>query len=306
MKENNNTKKPKVFDVFLFLNEIDLLEIRFKTLYKTVDYFVITEVDETFSGMKKPLVFSKYLERFNKFKKKIIYNPISKKELEQLKHTKWANYVSKLDRSLPYKHSGRKPIKLNNSLLREIEHRDSAILGFHKLAKPNDFILLSDLDEIPNPQTVEIAIKNKINKPYYFKMEWFLYWINNRVSEPWFGTVLFKFKHLKGNSLDNFRYASSDVNNVPGPILNNGGWHFSYLGGKKEILNKLRSHPFQGYKIKLALLLDKLNIRKFEKKLKNNKDLFFHNRVLELIELNNSFPKAILNDHEFIKKYIHE
>ena len=306
MKENNKTKKPKIFDVFLFLNELDLLELRFKTLYKIVDYFIITEVDETFSGIKKPLIFRKYIERFKKFEKKIIYNPISKKDLEQLKNKKWVNYVSKLDRSLPYKHSGRKPFLLNKSLKREIEHRDSAILGFHKLAKPNDFILLSDLDEIPNPQTIKIALKNKVNQPHYFKMEWFLYWINNRVSKPWFGTVLFKFKHLKGNSLDNFRYASSDINNVPGPILNNGGWHFSYLGGKNEILNKLKSHPFQGYKIKLAILLDKFNIRNFEKKLKNNRDLFFQDRELKLIDIKKNFPKSILNETEFIKKYLHE
>ena len=71
-------------------------------------------------------------------------------------------------------------------------------------------------------------------------MDWFLYWINNKVSNPWFGTVLFRFKHLKGNSLDNLRFASPKEKDVPGPIINNGGWHFSYLGGYEAIIYKLK------------------------------------------------------------------
>ena len=41
-------KNIKIFDVFLFLNELDLLELRLETLYEVVDYFVITELFETF------------------------------------------------------------------------------------------------------------------------------------------------------------------------------------------------------------------------------------------------------------------
>ena len=49
--------KQKLYDVFLFLNELDLLELRLKTLFNVVDYFVITEINETFSG-KVSLVIS--------------------------------------------------------------------------------------------------------------------------------------------------------------------------------------------------------------------------------------------------------
>ena len=51
--------KPKLFDVFLFLNELDLLDLRLKTLYSIVDYFIITEINETFSGKPKSLIFEK-------------------------------------------------------------------------------------------------------------------------------------------------------------------------------------------------------------------------------------------------------
>ena len=77
-----------------------------------------------------------------------------------------------------------------------------------------------------------------------------IYWINNKVSIPWFGTVLFEFRYLEGKSLDNLRLASSNQDIVPGEIVDNGGWHFSYLGGG-SYKKKLNAHPFQGIKYKL-------------------------------------------------------
>ena len=47
----------KIFDAFLFFNELELLEIRLNTLAPYVDYFVITEADVTFSGKPKPLYY---------------------------------------------------------------------------------------------------------------------------------------------------------------------------------------------------------------------------------------------------------
>ena len=49
----------KVFDVFLFFNELDILELRLKMLNDVVDFFVITECDFTFSGKPKSLIFAK-------------------------------------------------------------------------------------------------------------------------------------------------------------------------------------------------------------------------------------------------------
>jgi len=295
--------KQKLFDVFLFLNELDLLELRLKTLYPIVDYFIITEINETFSGKSKPLIFERNREKFKQFHKKIIYNPITAEELLKLKQTKWRDYVSDLNKSLPHKHKGKPAKYIKESLKREISHRDSAILGFYDIANKDDLILLSDLDEIPNPEAISDAIKKTITKPHYFKMTWFLYWINNQVSEPWFGTVLFKFRNLKGNSLDNFRFASSKEIKVPGPIIKNGGWHFSYLGGIDAIIYKLKSHPFQGYKVLIALLLDKFKIRRIKNTIKQNKDIFFQNRTLSIIDIDESYPSEMLKDRAFIKKY---
>ena len=295
--------KPKLFDVFLFLNELDLLDLRLKTLYPIVDFFIITEINETFSGKPKSLIFEKNRKRYKEYDKKIIYNPITKKDLLELQKEYWSDYVSDLKKSISYKHKGKPPKYLKKSLRREISHRDAAILGFFKLASDEDLILLSDLDEIPNPKTISKAIKKKFDCPHYFKMDWFLYWINNKVSNPWFGTVLFRFKNLKGNSLDNLRFASPKEQDVPGPIINNGGWHFSYLGGYEAIIYKLKSHPFQGYKVQFAIMLDKLKIRRIKNTVKKNNDMFFQKRNLSIVDIDDSFPEYMIKDEKFVKKY---
>ncbi len=42
--------KNKVIDCFNFFNELNLLEIRLKYLYDTLDYFVVFKADQTFRG----------------------------------------------------------------------------------------------------------------------------------------------------------------------------------------------------------------------------------------------------------------
>ena len=58
--------KNKIYDCFMFNNEIDLLNIRLNILNEYVDYFVIVESAETHSGLKKKLCFD--LEKFPEFK----------------------------------------------------------------------------------------------------------------------------------------------------------------------------------------------------------------------------------------------
>ncbi len=297
-------KKIKIFDVFLFLNEIDLLELRLKTLYDHVDYFIITELFETFSGKKKPFLFEKEKNRFKKFSDKIIYNKVTREKLVDLKNKRWSLYVSDFDKAIPYQNGGKAYKHIHKTLKREVSHRDSAILGFWHLAKPDDYILLSDLDEIPNPLAIQKAIKSDNKEISYFEMEWFLYWINNKISKPWFGTVFFKFKSLKGNSLNNFRYASSTKKNVPGKIIKKGGWHFSYLGGLQAIRKKLKAHPFQGRRVQIASILDRLGIRKFENVIEKNEDIFFLNREFSIVDIEKVFPIYLQKNIKSLAKYI--
>ena len=64
----------KVFDSFIFFNELDLLELRLNILNDVVDYFVLTESPFTVSGNEKPLYYQENKDRFGKFNDKIIHN----------------------------------------------------------------------------------------------------------------------------------------------------------------------------------------------------------------------------------------
>ena len=63
----------KVFDSFIFFNELDLLEMRLNILNDVVDHFVLTESPFTVSGNEKPLYYQENKDRFGKFNDKIVH-----------------------------------------------------------------------------------------------------------------------------------------------------------------------------------------------------------------------------------------
>ena len=62
-----------IYDCFNFFNELDILEIRFYTLYEVVDKFVIVESNKTHSGIPKDFNFENNKDRFKKFLDKVEY-----------------------------------------------------------------------------------------------------------------------------------------------------------------------------------------------------------------------------------------
>ncbi|KAJ3308155.1 hypothetical protein HDU76_004102 [Blyttiomyces sp. JEL0837] len=72
----------KIFDYILLNNELDMLEIRIRTLLPKVDYFIIAESPMTFTGKKRNLTLNSFLEDqavewgsifVNKVKSKIVH-----------------------------------------------------------------------------------------------------------------------------------------------------------------------------------------------------------------------------------------
>ena len=63
-----------IFDCFSYLDEDLLLDVRLNILNDYVDYFVIVEGNKTWQNNPKKLKFD--LNKFDKFKKKIIYVPV--------------------------------------------------------------------------------------------------------------------------------------------------------------------------------------------------------------------------------------
>ena len=109
-------KEAKIFDVFLFFNELDLLELRLETLYEVVDYFVITELFETFSGKSKSSLFEKEKKRYEKYSEKIIYNFVCRDKLEDLKKDKFLDYLSDFNGIVSYQNNGKSYKQLHKTL----------------------------------------------------------------------------------------------------------------------------------------------------------------------------------------------
>ena len=72
-----------IYDCFLYFDEDLLLDIRLNTLSKFVKKFVISEATYTHSGNKKKLNFD--INKFKKFKDKIIYIVVDKKPQDIIK-----------------------------------------------------------------------------------------------------------------------------------------------------------------------------------------------------------------------------
>ena len=138
----------KIFDCFMFYDEELLLDIRLNILDQYVDFFVIVESEYFHNGNKRQLKFD--INKFKKFNKKIIY----------ITHKNEPPGIIKINNiddesTISYK-------KINNALLRENDQRNHITEGL-TTAKSEDLILISDVDEIPNFESINLSkIKNFI------------------------------------------------------------------------------------------------------------------------------------------------
>ena len=233
-------KKIKIYDAFIFFNELDLLEIRLNILNSAVDYFVIVEATRTFTGVSKPLYYEINKDRFVAFKEKIIHiivddTPDSLKELEDRYET-----ANALDRQIiNYCFKTRNIPKNQPQWLREFYQKEQIQKGFLKTLD-NDICYISDVDEIWNP---DILIDYSRNTIFKFEEIVYAYYLNNRSSEDWYGTFASKYKKIKNKSINHLDTPSI----TKYTYIKNGGWHFTNQGGADAIKTKLESYGHQEF-----------------------------------------------------------
>ena len=221
----------------MYFDEEVVVDVRFNTLNEFVDYFVIVESKFTHKGDPRELRFSH--KKFEKFKNKIIYLIYDKepKEIEVVK-----NEDTEYEKAKKY---------ILNALYRENGQRNYIKNGLAN-AKQNDFILISDVDEIPKLSQINFnEIREKI---VLFKQDMFYYKFNLYLPNlVWTGTKGCRKKDLvspqwlrniKDRKYSFFRIDTffSKMKYISIKIINNGGWHFSNIKTPKEIEHKLRSY----------------------------------------------------------------
>ncbi|MBQ4403576.1 MAG: hypothetical protein II857_04130 [Selenomonadaceae bacterium] len=230
----------KIFDCFTFFNELEILELRLASLYDVVDRFVIVEANKTHANKPKPFNLYKHIRDYEKYLPKISY----------IMDTSVVEYKGVGDWSL------------------ENNQRNNIVQGLSD-AELDDLIMISDVDEIPDPATIKtiresfsdankfvdfiafydttpytknnlvpfhsgMRINNFLDlSPVGCQQKFHSYYFNWVCRDlPWSGTVIGKLKHMK--SPQAFRNARETL-----PRIVNGGWHFSNMGGVDKVIEKM-------------------------------------------------------------------
>ena len=296
----------KIFDCFMFYDEEMLLDIRLNILNKFVDQFVIVESTFTHSGQKRNLVFD--LQKYKKFKDKIKYYVVEKKP----------DMVETIN-SYDTDH-----VKENKTIMNAVWFENSQRNAINNLlgsADANDQIIISDVDEIPNLESIDI--KNLNNKIILFEQAIFYYKLNRYLPNfKWYGTKACKKKHLESpqwlRNIKNKKYSFfrldtlfSKSKYIDKYYIKNGGWHFSNLKNSKDIEIKLKSYlHHRDYES------EELGIEKIKELIKENKTIYDmygdkgskkygdnSRKKLEKFEIN-KLPLYIQNNLEKFKEWI--
>lgn len=252
----------------MFFDEEMLLDLRLNILDEFVDKFVIVESSYTHSGKEKKLIFD--INKYSKFKKKINYIILKDppKGIEEISSNDSEDEISRKE--------------ILNALKRENLQRDTILNGL-KDADSNDWIIVSDLDEIPD--LTKVNFNNIKNKIIFFKQKVFYYKLNLELKTlRWIGTKACRKKYLKSPQwLRNIKdkiypkwrldilFSEKRYNDIF--FIENGGWHFSFVKKPEDIEKKLRSYlHHREYDID-PLGLDKI------KNFINSKSVIYDHRV---------------------------
>ncbi len=218
----------------MYFDEDLLLDLRLNTLNKFVKKFVITEATYTHNGSKKKLNFD--INNFKKFKDKIEYIIVDKQP----------NNILDLSDNDTKSVRGEKLIL--NGMARDYFQRENLFKGI-KDAEEDDLILISDLDEIPDLNKLNLSKIN--NNIIIFEQKMFYYKLNLFYEDyTWFGTKAIKRKkflspqwlrNIKGKKYPKWRldilFSKKKYSNLH--FVKNGGWHFTCLRTAEELEKKL-------------------------------------------------------------------
>jgi hypothetical protein len=189
-----------------FFNELDLLEIRLATLDDWADRHIVAESRLTQTGLAKELHFDRNLDRFDPWLDKIEYVVV-----DDMPSGDWQ---------------------------REAHQRDAIARGLDGL-KDSDLVLISDLDEIPNPR--KLGCIQHASAPTRLAMAMHVYFLNWRWPNPpvEYGTraTVAMGYQVRESSPHKITVEAPDYQRP----LDNAGWHCAYMGDVEGICRKIEA-----------------------------------------------------------------
>ena len=250
----------KIIDCTSFYNEHMMYEVRLNVLKDKVNKFIVTESTFSHSGKKKKLNFD--INNYPKFKDKIIYVAIDKEPQGIVE-----------EKNNPY-------LQRSNSLKRIALSYDESLKELKNFSN-NDFIMLSDNDEIPNLNSEEF-LKNK-NSIVLFNQLFFYYKFNLLYDKMiWPGTKgctkgkLKSLSWLRNIKLKKYPFwrldtLFSDTKYIDINVIKDGGWHFTNLKSPEEMYDK-----FMNFGHHDEFRLSGITIEKIKEKIINKEMIYDH------------------------------
>ena len=266
----------------MYHNEDTVLDVRLDYLNQFVDNFVIVESMFNHRGQKKKLNFD--INKFSEYSKKINYLilDVQSDEIEDIKENDTEN-----EKSRKY---------ILNGYRRDHFQRNHILKGINN-ANPEDIIIISDIDEIPNLNKIDLKKTKK--KLIFFNQKMCYYKFNlYHKNYSWFGSRACRKKNLlspqwlrdiKPKSYAFWRFdtffSKTRYNNIH--FVKDGGWHFSYLNTPELIEEKLKSYTHHH-----EYDLNPIGIQNIEKRIKNKESVY----NLNFDQRKNKFSKGVKLD----------
>lgn len=278
-----------IFDCFTYAGESDLLALRLETLSHVVDRFVIAEGTRTFSGM--PRALSLDLGRFAPFRDRITHIVVD--DLQARPASAWVN---------------------------EFRQRNALARGLAG-ARDDDLLLLSDVDEIPRPESLAQYRPDRYasavlhQRMYYYALNHEMVESDDVTELPCRRARLTTVGHLRRvyASLQDLRIWGSEGRfpRLSGRVdrllrdrlftqqLKDAGWHFSYLMGPEEIVRKLAAFSHQEFN--RPQFADPAHLRRV---IASGQDLFGRERRFRTLPIDGSFPEPVRLNPERFQRWI--
>ena len=270
-----------VYDCIPFFNELDILKLRLNILNPIVDKFIIEEATHTFSGEVKELCFEKNKEMFQEFLPKIEYIVVDNSPKDATTHE------------------------------RDKFQKNALIRGLRDVTD-EDVILLSDVDEIPNPKVLKEIIANfDTDKVYHLAQRMFYCFLNmEEVSgkllsitgefpgverKLWLGTKVFSKKNIPATGIIDLREHPVTARNAV--RVADGGWHFGYMGntGEKDVAKRIgvkvvaAAHQEYNNQDTLSEAMDRLIL---------GQDMFGRDAGFRRVDVDDTYPEYLLTHRE--------
>jgi beta-1,4-mannosyl-glycoprotein beta-1,4-N-acetylglucosaminyltransferase len=247
----------KTYDAFLFLDELDILELRLETLNDSVDVFILLESNFTFSGESKPYNYQENISRFAQYSDKIRYlqvdlsNTFGDGDIPAMMPWDRRSYVT--------------------------DQIDSALYD----ADPDDLVFISSINEIWNPKNKLVGLEN--NPVTVYLLSQYYYYLNlQRQDYKASGTKRSIYRHYPG---------AVNLKNSIGYNVDDGGWNFSLCRNADEVFYMVSSKNY------IIIPTPEFRTREAIAKAIEEQYLIEDSSIkLSTVNIDESFPQPILED----------